>query len=323
MTTLTTGSPATNVYVVSIPDVYQLWSLFHNNWWARFIWSAGGVCQSLLANPTSTQTVDVQRRAAVRQRNIDYNTQLQQVCVLFARCRFDGNAAFNTQFTTSDVSGDYFHPSIAGQAKLASVTWTAGYAWTVSPPPNVAPTAAFTSSCSGLTCAFTDASTDSDGTIASWSWDFGDVSALSTATNPTHTYGADGTYNVTLTVTDNDGATGSVSAGVTVAAAPAPTPMWVSAITKSAVTSRSGWTATVTVSVVDASGPVSGVAVTGSWSAGTGATSCTTDGSGVCSMTATLGKKTTTVRFTVGNLTKAGWTYDSSKGVTFIDVARP
>ena len=72
--------PVHHVYVVSIPDAYQLWSLFKSNWWARFIWSAGGICQSLLANPTSTQQVDVQRREEVRQRNIDYNTQLAQVC---------------------------------------------------------------------------------------------------------------------------------------------------------------------------------------------------------------------------------------------------
>ncbi len=99
MTTLTAGSPDTDVYLVSIPDAYQLWNLFKGDFLARFIWSAGNICQSLLANPTSTQAVDVQRRAAVRQRNIDYNTQLAEVCAVFAsHCRFDNNAVFNTQF---------------------------------------------------------------------------------------------------------------------------------------------------------------------------------------------------------------------------------
>ncbi len=131
MTTLTAGSPDTDVYLVSIPDAYQLWNLFKGDFLARFIWSAGNICQSLLANPTSTQAVDVQRRAAVRQRNIDYNTQLAEVCAVFAsHCRFDNNAVFNTQFAESDVSGDYFHPSVAGQAKLAWVSWSAGYTWT-------------------------------------------------------------------------------------------------------------------------------------------------------------------------------------------------
>ncbi len=129
MAALDTASPSTNVYVVSIPDAYQLWSLFKNNFWARFIWSSADICQSLLANPGSTQQVDVDRRAAFRQRNIDYNVQLQQECAEHARCRFDGKAAFNTPLTTGDVSGDYFHPSVQGQAKLASVSWAAGYAW--------------------------------------------------------------------------------------------------------------------------------------------------------------------------------------------------
>jgi lysophospholipase L1-like esterase len=129
MATLTAGSPNTWVYVVSIPDVYQLWNLFKGSFWARLIWASAGICQSLLANPTSTQQTDVARRAAVRQRNIAYNTALAEVCAAYARCRFDGNAVFNTPFTSGDVSGDYFHPSVAGQAKLSAVSWAAGYAW--------------------------------------------------------------------------------------------------------------------------------------------------------------------------------------------------
>ncbi len=83
-------------------------------------------------------------------------------------------------------------------------------------PANVAPTANFSSSTSGLTATFTDSSTDSDGSIASRSWNFGD-STTSTATNPSKTYSAAGTYSVSLTVTDNGGLTNTVTKSVTVA----------------------------------------------------------------------------------------------------------
>lgn len=209
-------SPETNVYVVSIPDVHQLWELFKNNFFARAVWSAGNICQSLLANPTSNLKADQDRRAAFRQRNIDYNTQLAAVCSLHERCRFDANKVFDYQFARSDVSGDYFHPSIAGQTNLARVTWEAGYTWTTfAGGDNAPPSAGFTYSCTGLTCSFTDTSTDSDGKVVSWSWAFGD-GKTSTASSPSNTYAAGGTYTVTLTVADDDDATNSTSKSVVV-----------------------------------------------------------------------------------------------------------
>ena len=82
---------------------------------------------------------------------------------------------------------------------------------TVSPNPVADFTA--TTVCEGLATAFTDAST---GVPVSWSWDFGDGSALVTTQNPTYTYPATGTYSVILTIIDANGCQNTVTKPVTV-----------------------------------------------------------------------------------------------------------
>jgi PKD repeat protein len=57
---------------------------------------------------------------------------------------------------------------------------------------------------------------DTDGTIVSYLWTFGDGNNA-TGVTPTHIYAQDGTYNVTLTVTDNDGATDTSITTATIA----------------------------------------------------------------------------------------------------------
>lgn len=61
----------------------------------------------------------------------------------------------------------------------------------------------------------TDNSSDPDGTITSWFWDFGD-GTNSTAKNPSHRFSKKGEWQITLTVTDNDGAKKSITHTVAV-----------------------------------------------------------------------------------------------------------
>ena len=125
LASLAAGLPGSRVFVSSIPDIYQLFLLYRYDLSANSVWAIAGICQSMLAYPFSNLPGDVARRARVRQRNIDYNTQLAQVCAAYALCRFDNNAVFSTAFVRSDVTTrDYFHPSVSGQAKLAAVTWS-------------------------------------------------------------------------------------------------------------------------------------------------------------------------------------------------------
>ncbi len=81
---------------------------------------------------------------------------------------------------------------------------------------NTPPTAAFTPTCNGLACTFdASASVDADGTVVSYSWDFGDTHTGS-GVAPQYSFAAPGTYTVTLTATDDGGATGTTSVDVTV-----------------------------------------------------------------------------------------------------------
>lgn len=87
-------------------------------------------------------------------------------------------------------------------------------------PPNEPPTATLTGDCDGLACDLDgSASSDADGSIASYRWDYGD-GIIETTTTPTvmHSYASAGSYTVTVTVTDDDGGTDTTTMPITATA---------------------------------------------------------------------------------------------------------
>jgi len=102
-----------------------------------------------------------------------------------------GNFAMQSTWSNDTNRCDLAHPVVGGGGGTGGT-----------------PTANFSYTTSGLTANFTDSSTDSGGSITAHAWTFGD-GGTSSATNPSHTYAANGSYSVTETVTD--GASGKTS----------------------------------------------------------------------------------------------------------------
>jgi lysophospholipase L1-like esterase len=124
---LSAGLPDARIDVSSIPNIYNLWNVLKGNVAAQLTWTFGRICQSMLANPTSTAQADADRRARVQQRNIAFNDTLRDVCAQYIHCHYDGGAAYAIPFAASDVGTlDFFHPNTNGQAKAAATAWATG-----------------------------------------------------------------------------------------------------------------------------------------------------------------------------------------------------
>lgn len=120
---LGTRLPDAYVFVVSIPDVVHLRELLGSDIRAVTTWQRTGACPAVLgAQPT---TGDL---AAVRDLHAAYNDALVTACDEHPRCRHDGGAVAAHRFSADEVSSvDFFHPSVAGQRRLAELTWGAAF----------------------------------------------------------------------------------------------------------------------------------------------------------------------------------------------------
>ena len=121
--TLDEMRPRPQVFVSSIPDIHQLWSVLRDSPSAEAAWSASRTCQSMFS---TTNTEDLRRQVVQRQRA--FNVVLAAACESYTSCRTDGGAVYRHKFKAGDVSVlDYFHPGSEGQAMLADITWKAAW----------------------------------------------------------------------------------------------------------------------------------------------------------------------------------------------------
>lgn len=173
-----------------------------------------------------------------------------------------------------------------------------------------------TSGSAPLTVQFSSAgSSDSGGTITSYSWNFGD-GGISTVANPSHTYLGAGTYTATLTVTDNNNA--SANATVTIIVNPAViTVLRSTAIDLSATLHGKKLSVIGNVVVKDGNGAaVSGAVVSVRWTKPDGTMVfqiATTSSTGIAKVNTSGGRGT--YELTVTNISKAGYTFDPNSSV--------
>jgi PKD repeat protein len=160
---------------------------------------------------------------------------------------------------------------------------------------------------------------DPDGSLAEFSWDFGDGF---TATGPqaSHTYEQEGSYQAVLTVTDDEGATDSDSETITVVSGEQVT-VHVAEIAMSVASVPGGMVAEATVTIVDESGQGRpGVTVLGEWAGPKSSSESATTGSdGTATFRSPKTRRSFTYTFTVTDVSGAGVVYDPAANVETSD----
>jgi lysophospholipase L1-like esterase len=119
--TLANGMPGATILLVSIPNVYRVWEIGHDNRVAVAAWRSG-VCPNLLSNPTSLEPADVARRQAFADQIAAYNEQLAAACANVGNCRYVDISGFEYELTMLSAI-DFFHPNASGQQALADQTY--------------------------------------------------------------------------------------------------------------------------------------------------------------------------------------------------------
>ncbi|MBK9524923.1 MAG: PKD domain-containing protein [Bacteroidetes bacterium] len=193
---------------------------------STFAWSTGEVTQSISVSDSGNYTVVVTSAngcSALGSTNVSVGGSLNAVPTNSAVC------AGQSAVLNAGNPGCTYLWSTTETSQSISVTTAGTYFVTITDPNgcsgsivhnltvNPLPVAAFaaTSNCLGSASVFTNQSSISSGSIASYNWTFGDTYSSASA-NTSHTYASDGAYTATLNLTSNAGCTASVSQTVQV-----------------------------------------------------------------------------------------------------------
>lgn len=205
---------------------------------------------------------------------------------------------------------------------LGNYILDASYAASTAMAPEAVANASVSSGYAPLSVDFSSlGSTDSDGTIVEYFWDFGD-GFTATEANPSHTYNNVGTFYPTLTVTDSQGLKSTDSLTITVTQDPTLSTMHVDNIILTYSRKARTYQCVADVSIKNANGgAVLGANVTGSWSgvSSSGLVSATTNSSGIARFSSPKTREQGTCTFTVNDVALAGWSYDQSQNVESTD----
>ncbi|WFP50857.1 PKD domain-containing protein [Methylomonas sp. EFPC3] len=172
-------------------------------------------------------------------------------------------------------------------------------------------------------------SSDRDGSITGYEWNFGDGSGVSRSATVTHSYNTPGTYTATLTVTDNSGLKNSASVSLQAQQSPVTNSMKVAStriLRRTLAGGKAQCVANVTLKYLNST--VSGAAIYGVWSGGlTAGASKTLLATSAIGFTGSTGQATITsptfassakgsCAFSVNSAFKTGYLYDGGGSVT-------
>ncbi len=232
-----------------------------------------------------------------------------------------------TYFVTVDGigKGDPLATGYTDYGSVGQYTISGSAQVSASQPPNAVLSATPTAGTVPLTVNFSAAgSSDPDGSIVAYAWNFGDGGGQTGGQTAQRVYSTPGTYNATLTITDNSGLTATKAVTITANPQATVTTMHVTNIAMSLRVFRNGNAdALASVTVSDNNGNlVPGATVSGSWSGVvSGTASALTSSTGKADFRSSRLKAPAGSAFTfmVTGISLSGYTYNPAANVETTD----